>query len=617
MRKSSNRVAQMVCALSASTIAAQVLANSGIQLPLSQYQAGQEQTTPVTNSGFEADGMGNVSSPIGWTPTNPGMVVNPVISAPPLNPAADGSFAAQSSGAGMTSYDQALTGLTTGQNYVLSAYVWNSGTPDPSGSGNGDLATVKVVDPNNGFNNVSMTLEGTGTNGQSGSTGRLMYMLFNQADVAAWSGVNIELISESGTLGGTPAGVWAQYDNIAVTPARNFVAQKWLSNVSGNWTDDSKWLGGVNPNAQVTANPPITSTSKGAIASFTDGITSNQTVTVTAARTVAIINFDNPTASYTINGSSTISLDITTDGFGVPQGSPEINVLSGNHTISAPVTLLRNTLLNVVPAGGSLTLTGNFLAAGRVVTKRGAGLVTVPRMRSIGMTVEGGTLKIAPNSTASSVSKVNTMSVLPGAKFDLTDNKIVTSDAVGTWTGSNYDGITGLIKSGRNGGAWTGSGIVTSVASGNLTTIGIATGAQVKGVATTATATWAGQTVTGSDALVMYTYGGDANLDGKINVDDYTRIDFNVPLGSTGWYNGDFNYDGKINVDDYTIIDFNVGIQGAPFFTGAGATGLSAAAVPEPTTLGAAAVALIVLGGRRRRTSRRGKCHSNKEWATP
>ena len=71
------------------------------------------------------------------------------------------------------------------------------------------------------------------------------------------------------------------------------------------------------------------------------------------------------------------------------------------------------------------------------------------------------------------------------------------------------------------------------------------------------------ETIDGSTVIVKYTYGGDANLDGKLNVDDYGKIDFNVPLGITGWFNGDFNYDGKLNVDDYGIIDFNVGIQGA------------------------------------------------------
>ena len=63
---------------------------------------------------------------------------------------------------------------------------------------------------------------------------------------------------------------------------------------------------------------------------------------------------------------------------------------------------------------------------------------------------------------------------------------------------------------------------------------------------------------------MKYTYAGDMNLDGKINVDDYGRIDFNVPLHNSGWVNGDLNYDGKINVDDYGIIDFNIGIQGPP-----------------------------------------------------
>jgi autotransporter-associated beta strand protein len=75
---------------------------------------------------------------------------------------------------------------------------------------------------------------------------------------------------------------------------------------------------------------------------------------------------------------------------------------------------------------------------------------------------------------------------------------------------------------------------------------------------------------------MFYTYGGDSNLGGMIAVDDYTRIDFNVPLGNTGWYNGDFNYDGKINVDDYTIIDYNVGTPFTGGITPVGVTAVSA-----------------------------------------
>jgi len=109
----------------------------------------------------------------------------------------------------------------------------------------------------------------------------------------------------------------------------------------------------------------------------------------------------------------------------------------------------------------------------------------------------------------------------------------------------------------------------------------------------------------------MYTYGGDANLDGKINVDDYGHIDTSVPLGIAGWFNGDFNYDGKVNVDDYGIIDFNIGIQGAPFFNAGGAGGASAAsglsgvsAVPEPATLSVLGIAAMGLAARRRRAAK-------------
>src|SRR5205807_6777507 len=159
------------------------------------------------------------------------------------------------------------------------------------------------------------------------------------------------------------------------------------------------------------------------------------------------------------------------------------------------------------------------------------------------------------------------------------DNKLITRNAIGTLSsGNTYTGISGAIQSGRNGNSlplWDGKGLVTTMTdatTSNYTTLGVATAAQVKNIASNATAMWAGQTVTGSQTLVMYTYGGDANLDGKINVDDYGRI------------------------------DFNVGIQGAPFFTEAGAESPSLSAVPEPA--GLAPLLLLFLSRRRRTTSR-------------
>src|SRR5690242_11168517 len=98
-----------------------------------------------------------------------------------------------------------------------------------------------------------------------------------------------------------------------------------------------------------------------------------------------------------------------------------------------------------------------------------------------------------------------------------------------------------------------------------------------KGIAPNATTLWSGQSVTGSDTLVMFTYAGDANLDGTINVDDY-----------------------------YGVIDFNIGIQGAPFPTGSDISVGSATAVPEPA--GAPSLSLAVTAAAFRSRRRRRMC---------
>src|SRR5205823_7005535 len=83
--------------------------------------------------------------------------------------------------------------------------------------------------------------------------------------------------------------------------------------------------------------------------------------------------------------------------------------------------------------------------------------------------------------------------------------------------------------------------------------------------------TFGGQSAASGDALVMYTWGGDAHLDGTLNGDDYFQIDSHINQSGTvfGYINGDFNYDGDINGDDYFIIDsnWNTGSTATPFPT--------------------------------------------------
>ena len=223
--------------------------------------------------------------------------------------------------------------------------------------------------------------------------------------------------------------------------------------------------------------------------------------------------------------------------------------------------------------------------------------------------VNGRAMLRSTSNGGAGVSTLNTLSLGAGGIVDITDNKlIVKSTSVGSLVGTAYTGLTGMIQSGRGGSTtplWDGtSGIVTSqstAVAGNLHSIGIARASDARPTTVSATALWAGQTITGTDTLIMYTYGGDANLDGKINVDDYIRIDSGIASGLTGWSNGDFNYDGKVNIDDYTtVIDSNIGNQSGVFPTEVGAT-LGATSVPEPALTSPLLISVAALYRRKAR----------------
>ena len=77
---------------------------------------------------------------------------------------------------------------------------------------------------------------------------------------------------------------------------------------------------------------------------------------------------------------------------------------------------------------------------------------------------------------------------------------------------------------------------------------------------------------------------GDANLDGKVDINDLTKVLTNYNL-STGmaWGDGDFNGDGKVDINDLTIV---LTSYGQSLGSSAGRSGL--AAVPEPSGAGLA-----------------------------
>jgi hypothetical protein len=135
-----------------------------------------------------------------------------------------------------------------------------------------------------------------------------------------------------------------------------------------------------------------------------------------------------------------------------------------------------------------------------------------------------------------------------------------------------------------------------------LTTIGVARAAVVLGIDLAEQTTWNGETVTGADVLAMYTYAGDANLDGVIDGGDYGTIDNFVQLpNADGYFNGDFNYDGVVDGGDYGVIDNNIQAQGAALGSSGAIFSSAVTAVPEPTACGFAILIAAPLLARRRR----------------
>ena len=95
---------------------------------------------------------------------------------------------------------------------------------------------------------------------------------------------------------------------------------------------------------------------------------------------------------------------------------------------------------------------------------------------------------------------------------------------------------------------------------------------------------------------------GDANQDGKVDINDLTIVLANYNQSGLSWPQGDFNADGKVDINDLTIVlaHYNQSI-------GSAAGGL--AAVPEPSAAARFAALVLAAGGLcgRRLRSRRSK----------
>jgi hypothetical protein len=174
---------------------------------------------------------------------------------------------------------------------------------------------------------------------------------------------------------------------------------------------------------------------------------------------------------------------------------------------------------------------------------------------------------------------VGGISFAGGAVLDVTDNGIVIG-------GTTEAAIRDLIIAGRNGGAWNGPGITSSVAAASIgqdDVVGYALAGSLFGISGNQTATFMGKTVGPTDMLVRYTVTGDANLDGVVDGDDLVRWTSGFGFGAFH-SQGDADFDQDVDGADFLIWQRQMGRT----------VTVAAVVVPEPDALTMLAVLGVV-----------------------
>jgi uncharacterized protein YjbI with pentapeptide repeats len=235
------------------------------------------------------------------------------------------------------------------------------------------------------------------------------------------------------------------------------------------------------------------------------------------------------------------------------------------------------------------------------------------------LTLSAGETLVANPGVPVVVQLTGSISIAPGASFDLTDNAAI----VDYTEASPIAIVRERILSGRGGpgigGLWTGTGITSSTAAAANQT---APDSRSLGYAENATlplgayTIFHGAPVDSTSILIAFTRTGDANLDGVVNDDDVTIIGASYAPGVSqgSWALGDFDYNGFVDDDDVTLLGVFYDPAASPVSVplanlSSSVPSSNVVAVPEPSTLvlcliAGCAAALWVAAHHHRRRSR-------------
>ncbi|HRK31951.1 MAG TPA: hypothetical protein PLD59_12805 [Tepidisphaeraceae bacterium] len=534
----------------------------------------------LVNPGFEAppETTQTNTNIAGWTPVN----ATPRASFGVANNTPGGLYGLwlrtfQPIGGGAT---QLVTGITGGAEYNFSGWlnVENgfSAIEDPVAL----RLQLRWLDAGNSPVGTPATLDLTP---QSGITPLVFaqYTLTANAPVGA---VNVEVFA--GFDGGGISSVQPQsafWDDLILDgPGTPPPDNQWILDTSGNWNVGGNWSNGSVPDGV------------GVGVNLLGAITAGRTVYSDTAITAGTITMTNAN-TYVIAGAGSLTLQASS-------GNAAINVGAGTQKINIPTFLGSNTTATVA-AGATLVIADPLNLNGRTFTPAGAGttLIEAPvRSTAPGsIVVAGGTTVlnygIGDAATPSAAAVANTSLQVTGSKAVINANQNLRGlDAVTANAGDQeIDVGTALVRVYPANRAAEEAAIIADIKAA------IASGSGRDGIYSSADpgpSFSVGVTDQAIDArgdlhvLVRLTRNGDANLDGAVNLNDFTALA--AQFGSSGtWDQGDFNYSGAVDLNDFTELAANFGLSAGDVARGA---------VPEPASFGVIALAAGLVARRRR-----------------
>ncbi len=508
-------------------------------------------------------------------------------------------------------------GLITGSgalgNVIGSGSILANGTPGLNfNAGSSGIITLN----NTGANSYGSTTVQAGTLNISGATvlpvDQNLTIVTGAKLVLVNTGtaysVTVNQFTDSGTMNLSNNSLVIQSGEVSATGTAGSIIGTGAIQNSGGLVFNISGTGGIfkiantGPNTYGSTNVASGSLTLASVGALPVG----QNLTLATGATITASNLGAGNTQYlqvnqlTDNGTMNISNNSLTIHTGTVGATGSIIGLSaGTVTIAGPGTVTFSDTSN--NSYGSTNVAGGTL----VLSSVGALPVTQ------NLNIASGAKVIATNLGNPHLLQVNQLT--NSGLLDLNNNDLVVHS--GTLSAVNTQ-----VQTGYAGGSWNGTaGIISTAASldsTHLTALGVilndnGAGTPLYGTSGTIAAKFEGATPADNDVLVKYTYYGDADLNGKVDGTDYSRIDNGYLSHLTGWYNGDFNYDGIIDGSDYTLIDNAFNTQGAQIAASfANPTALATAeidslsgtsAVPEPATLGLFGIGAAALLGRRRK----------------